>query len=96
MTSLVMKKIILLLAVATLMMAGCEQQEAKSEQERVGYEYSVIVVDGCEYIEKTDAFMTGANMGTKAGYVAHKGNCRFCAERRKQEMELLIEQLKGK
>ena len=28
------------------------------------------------------------------GYLAHKGNCRFCAERRKQELEVLAEQIK--
>lgn len=30
------------------------------------------------------------------GTLAHKGNCRFCAERRKQELESLVEQLKEK
>ena len=90
-----MKKIILL-ALATLIMVGCEQQEAKSKQEQIGYDYSVIIVDGCEYIEKTDEYAIGSRMGTKAGYVAHKGNCRFCAERRKQELKELVEQLNGK
>lgn len=84
----------ILLALATLMMVGCDQQEAKSKQERVGCDYSIIIVDSCEYIEKTDEFLIGANMGTKAGYVAHKGNCRFCAQRRKKEMEALVKQIK--
>ena len=34
--------------------------------------YSTIVIDSCEYIE---AFKK----------LAHKGNCRFCAERRKKD-----------
>ena len=98
-----MKKIILLTLV-TLMMAGCcNPQETKSKQERVGCKqervgrgYSVIIVDSCEYIEKTDDYHVGADFGAKAGYVAHKGNCRFCAERRKQELKELVEQLKEK
>ena len=97
-----MKKIIIL-ALAVLIMAECKQQEAKSKhqrveckQERVERDYSVIIVDGCEYIEKTDEYHIGADMGTKAGYLAHKGNCRFCTERRKQELEALVEQIKEK
>ena len=98
-----MKKIILLALVTLIMVGCCEQQEAKTKhqrveckQERVEHDYSVIIIDGCEYIEKTDEYHVGADFGAKAGYVAHKGNCRFCAERRKQEMETLVEQLKGK
>lgn len=96
-----MEKIIIL-ALTGLMMVGCGQQEVKSKQEqvgckqeRVGCGYSVIIVDGCEYIEKTDDYQIGASWGTKAGYVAHKGNCRFCAERRKQELEVLVERIKN-
>ena len=28
------------------------------------------------------------------GFLAHKGNCKFCAERRKQELKELIKELK--
>lgn len=97
-----MKKIILLTLV-TLMMVGCSEsqetkykQRVKCKQERVERGYSVIIVDGCEYIEKTDDYHVGGDCGVKAGYVAHKGNCRFCAERRKQELKELVEQLKEK
>lgn len=85
------------------MIVGCRQQEVKSKQEQVGCkqeqvgcDYSIIIVDSCEYIEKTDNFANGASWGTKAGYVAHKGNCRFCTERRKQEMLALVGQIKEK
>lgn len=88
-----MKKIILL-TLTVLMMVGCEQQEAKPKQEQVGCGYSVIIVDECEYIEKTDSYLLGTDRGATAGYVAHKGNCKFCAERRKQELKELVEQLK--
>ena len=36
--------------------------------------YFTIVIDSCEYIEAFNR-------------LAHKGNCRFCAERRKSEMK---------
>ena len=41
------------------------------------------VLDSCEYI------LWNYRM-------AHKGNCCFCAERRKQELKELVEQLKKK
>jgi hypothetical protein len=40
-------------------------------------------IDSCEYIE-------GFNR------LAHKGNCRFCAERRQKELEELVIKLKEK
>lgn len=47
--------------------------------------FSVIVVDSCEYITKTVHTRPNSNRATAEGYLAHKGNCRFCTERRKQE-----------
>lgn len=91
------KKIIL--ALVALIMVGCddicdkiENQRKKATQKRierlsilVEWHNSTVIIDSCEYIcEET------------RGLVEHKGNCRFCAERRKQELEELVEQLKGK
>lgn len=45
-----------------------------------GY-YSTIVIDSCEYIEAFNR-------------LAHKGNCKFCAQRRKQELKQLVKELK--
>ena len=46
-------------------------------------DYGLQIIDSCEYI---------------TGYcrLTHKGNCKFCAERRKQELKELIEELKDK
>ena len=106
-----MKKIILL-ALTALMMVGCDTrteeqryndylQEQKEVKRQIEYQnrwkgYSVIIVDNCEYIVKTIDVATGFRSATQSGYLAHKGNCRFCAERRKQEIKSLVEQLKGK
>ena len=94
-----MKKIILL-ALAALMMVGCdtrtEEQRHNDDYLQVQNGYSVIIVDNCEYIIKTIDVATGFRSATQSGYLAHKGNCRFCAERRKQELKELVEQLKEK
>lgn len=106
-----MKKIILL-ALTALLMVGCdtrteeqryndylqEQNEVKRQIEHQNRwkGYSVIIVDSCEYIVKTIDVAPGAFSATQSGYLAHKGNCRFCVERRKQELKELVEQLKGK
>lgn len=105
-----MKKIVIL-ALAALIMVGCDTrteeqrhndylQEQKEVERRIEYQnrwkgYSVIVVDSCEYIVKTIDAHKSSNNATQSGYLAHKGNCRFCAERRKQELKELVEELKG-
>ena len=86
-----MKKIILL-ALTTLMMVGCEYKtDAEIEEAKHLNGFNIVVIDSCEYLLKSDQ---AGYFGY--GYFAHKGNCRFCAERRKQELELLVEQLKEK
>lgn len=92
-----MKKIILL-ALATLMVVGCDicdeidNQRKKAIQERIErlsipieWHSQIVIIDSCEYISEETR-----------GLVEHKGNCRFCAERRKQELKELVEQLKEK
>lgn len=78
-----MKKIILL-ALTTLMMVGCDGQNSDGSYDTSrSFTLGTIVIDSCEYI-------SGYNR------LAHKGNCRFCAERRKQELKELVKQLKEK
>lgn len=62
-----MKKIVLL-ALAALMMVGCD----KSTNSVDGYD--VVIVDSCEYIRNE----------TYGCVIVHKGNCRFCQERMRQ------------
>lgn len=78
------KKILLLFAVASLMMVGCSDD---CESDADGFE--TIVVDSCEYLYKDSFF---GNRGY--GFLAHKGNCRFCKEHRQKELKELVEQLK--
>lgn len=75
---------LILLALATLMMVGCDwNSNYKVDTKKDGILYGVIEIDSCEYIR-----------GSRR--LAHKGNCHFCAERRKQELKELVEQLKEK
>ena len=74
-----MKKLILLLTLA-FVMCGCVEQNADGSY-KIGGEIKVVVIDSCEYI-------------TMQYRLAHKGNCKFCAERRKKEQEELIRRLK--
>ena len=77
-----MKKIILL-ALTALTMVGCGKDVTYTTE---GMPISII--DSCEYIK---CYTYGVNT-----YVySHKGNCRFCAERRQKELEKLVKQLKS-
>lgn len=79
-----MKKIILL-ALTALIMVGCESQDdaAKIEEAKRFNGYNIVVIDSCEYVHHFHR-------------LAHKGNCRFCKERRQKELEELVEQIKKK
>ena len=87
-----MKKIIILTLTA-LMMVGCEMKQTTENIEapyggNLGTtSYHTILIDSCEYVTGTYK-------------LAHKGNCRFCAERdsikRKKELEELVIKLKEK
>ena len=76
-----MKKI-LLFAIAAFMMVGCSDESVTDN-------LNTIVVDSCEYLYKEVP-----TSGGPYAAMAHKGNCRFCKERRQKELKELVEQLK--
>ena len=80
-----MKKLLLLLAFTTMMMVGCRHSYI-SETKVLPYGFVVVEIDSCEYV--------GTSSSYNRDLFSHKGNCKFCAERRKQELKKLIEQLK--
>lgn len=86
-----MKKITILVLTA-LMMVGCETKtDAEIEEAKRLNGFNIVVIDSCEYLKKTDA---RSHQGY--GYFAHKGNCKYCKERRQKEVEELIKRLKKK
>lgn len=56
-----------------------EEKPIFTDSSTSGY-YSTIVIDSCEYIEAFNR-------------LAHKGNCRFCAERHRREIGEYVQQL---
>lgn len=84
-----MKKLILL-ALTALMMVGCKYKtDAEIEEAERLNGFNIVVIDSCEYLKRNDA-----SGYTGYGYFAHKGNCRFCKERRQKELEELVIKLK--
>lgn len=79
-----MKKL-LLLSLTAIIMVGCENTDANGHIKiDGGFDTpGLSLIDSCEYISWGGGF-------------THKGNCKFCTERRKQELKELVEQLKNK
>jgi hypothetical protein len=76
-----MKKILIFI-LGVILMCGCAERD-HSYDDKMPFLDRVIVIDSCEYIEGTYA-------------LTHKGNCKYCAARRKAEMEEVINNLKLK
>lgn len=84
-----MKKIIILALIA-LMMVGCEHRtNAEIEEAERLKGFNIVVIDSCEYLKDSETYGYGGY-----GYFAHKGNCRFCKDRRQKELEELVNKLK--
>ena len=78
-----MKKIIF--ALTALMMVGCVEKDSNGHIAiNTGIDNpGIFIIDSCEYVEW--------NYG-----LAHKGNCRFCKERRKKEIMELVKQINNR
>jgi len=69
-----MKKFLIIVAV--LMLAACDMSVKTRTTENIGgTSFDVIEVDSCEYLVSTLGYH---------GYMAHKGNCKYCEQRRKK------------
>jgi len=80
------KLFLILLALTVLMMVGCGDKFIETDY-YTSEGLRVSIIDSCEYIHYS--------CGWGPEYT-HKGNCRFCKERRQKELKELIEQLKEK
>lgn len=89
-----MKKILILVTILFVMISCSEQPDTNiyHEVEKTNDVYRVyddlnvrvVVIDSCEYlIGRTCRGYDGY------GYMSHKGNCKYCAERRKRELQKL-------
>lgn len=78
-----MKKIMLIGFVAALLLTGCSYAPMKEPPTIDGYE--LVTIDSCEYLKQENC---SGYQGY--GYFSHKGNCRFCRERRERELQELL------
>ena len=80
-----MKKIILL-ALITFMMVGCVEKDSNGHIAISTVNVNnphIAIIDSCEYVVWGNG-------------LAHKGNCKYCKERREKELKELITKLKEK
>ena len=86
-------KKIILLTLAALTMLGCVYEAKAYHDKQIDlvsdYNLSTIEYKGCEYVVMQSHWK-------QHGTMVHKGNCRFCKERKKKELEELIIKLKEK
>lgn len=88
-----MKKL-LFIALSAVIMVGCpvllKLEHYNIESMKILptiHDGTIVTIDSCQYVVGT----------VYCGVVyTHHNNCRFCAERRKQELKELVEQLKSK
>lgn len=80
-------KNIILLALTVLVMIGCGDVKQPDGTYKPS-SYKTYTIDSCEYV--------GLAIGSQSDYLAHKGNCRFCKERRQKELKELIIKLNEK
>ena len=79
-------KKIILLALTALMVVGCGDNDSINKSpSRSG---DILTIDSCQYVI--------CWYGGYKGFLAHKGNCSFCKERRQKELEELVIKLKEK
>lgn len=66
--------LIIALIIGVLSFQKCQDDNA-DYQAAGGNGYNTEIIDSCEYLVRHEGY---------AGYMAHKGNCKFCEERRKK------------
>jgi hypothetical protein len=79
-----MKKVIICLLLSTIIFCSCESDFAVEDRERRklfetsetvnGYHVAIIEIDSCQYL------ISGVGYSQM---MTHKGNCKFCEERKK-------------
>jgi hypothetical protein len=73
-----MKKALLLL-IAVCLCSCIETTNTRTVMNVGGTDFHVIEVDSCEYLICHEGYQ---------GYMAHKGNCKYCEQRRAKNKEL--------
>lgn len=66
--------LVIILFIGVFGIQKCEDNNADYQATK-GNGYNIEIIDSCEYLVRYELY---------AGYMAHKGNCKFCEERRKK------------
>ena len=69
-----MKYKILLISILSVLLFSCGSDNNK----KIVDGYEIVVIDSCEYI-KNNEYIAMRNIS----FISHKGNCRFCEDRKK-------------
>ena len=74
---------------------GCETSIQETNKENIPQTINpeIVLIDSCEYIVCYSIGGTESLVWREPIFI-HKGNCKFCAERRKKEQEELISKIK--
>lgn len=62
---------------AAVILLGCNPQPEKRSPEKSNGDFKIKIIDSCEYIEYDYGVLD-----QRVYSLTHKGNCRFCAERK--------------
>lgn len=79
-----MKKVLFILIVSILF-TSCEFPETVQHDIKSIENSYIVIIDSCEYIREHTYYND---------IYIHKGNCKYCEQRRKQELETIIKELK--
>lgn len=83
-----MKKV-LLLFVLLISLVSCDRRtEDEIRQEKIAElseGFNVVVIDSCEYLIRQRVDPVSFKRGY--GFMAHKGNCKFCEERNNRSQD---------
>lgn len=89
-----MKKFFSLLLVVALCLVGLSSCNRETELRKrndiskltgVLSHDGVVVIDSCEYVYIVSGYH---------GFLAHKGNCKYCEQRRKREQDKLVDRIR--
>lgn len=73
--------VVCIISALLVVLTGCEQtRKNETVVDSQGTVWEVIEIDSCEYIYMHSAFGNG-----HAGFLSHKGNCKYCEQRRKNK-----------
>ncbi len=71
----------LFIAIMALLMCSCVNVQNRNLKDST-IEYDVIEIDNCEYIM---VISKTYGIGLSVTSIAHKGNCKYCEERRNKQ-----------